>query len=87
INGENSFTEEYFPALSIRASQIHKVPRKTLRNWMKRWHIKSAFPMPRQLKQAAENKKLKKIISDQLSMSTTITMNRLILVILYFVTC
>ncbi|KAG4076786.1 hypothetical protein HA402_009132 [Bradysia odoriphaga] len=44
-----------------RASQIHKVPRKTLRNWMKRWHIKSAFPMPRQLKQAAENKKLKKI--------------------------
>jgi hypothetical protein len=34
------------------------VPRKTLRNWMKRWDIKSAYPMPRQLQQAAERKKL-----------------------------
>uniref|UniRef100_A0A0K8TKT7 HTH psq-type domain-containing protein n=1 Tax=Tabanus bromius TaxID=304241 RepID=A0A0K8TKT7_TABBR len=42
-----------------RASQMHKVPRKTLRNWMKRWHIKSAYPMPSQLKQAAEKKRLK----------------------------
>lgn len=36
---------------------MHKVPRKTLRNWMKRWDIKSAYPMPVQLKQAAENKR------------------------------
>lgn len=39
------------------ASQIHRVPRKTLRNWMKRWHIKSVYPMPHQLKQAAEKKR------------------------------
>lgn len=44
-----------------RASQIHKVPRKTLRNWMKRWDIKSSFPMPRQLRQAAEKKRLSKM--------------------------
>lgn len=43
-----------------RASQMHKVPRKTLRNWMKRWDIKSAFPMPRQLRQAAEKRKANK---------------------------
>ncbi|GAB0100693.1 broad-complex core protein isoforms 1/2/3/4/5 [Sergentomyia squamirostris] len=43
-----------------RASQIHKVPRKTLRNWMKRWDIKSSFPMPRQLRQAAEKKRMRK---------------------------
>lgn len=43
-----------------RASQMHKVPRKTLRNWMKRWDIKSAFPMPRQLRQAAEKRKASK---------------------------
>lgn len=41
-----------------RASQIHGVPRKTLRNWMKRWHIKSVYPMPYQLKKAAEKKRL-----------------------------
>lgn len=41
----------------IRASQIHGVPRKTLRNWMKRWHIKSVYPMPYQLKKAAEKKR------------------------------
>lgn len=40
-----------------RASQIHGVPRKTLRNWMKRWHIKSVYPMPYQLKRAAEKKR------------------------------
>lgn len=40
-----------------RASQIHGVPRKTLRNWMKRWHIKSIYPMPYQLKKAAEKKR------------------------------
>lgn len=40
-----------------RASQKHKVPRKTLRNWMKRCQIKSAYPMPSQLKEAAEKKK------------------------------
>lgn len=40
-----------------RASQIHGVPRKTLRNWMKRWHIKSVYPMPYQLKKAAEMKR------------------------------
>ncbi|VVD03368.1 unnamed protein product [Leptidea sinapis] len=34
-----------------RAAQTHKVPRKSLRNWMKRCHIKSSFPMPQQLKQ------------------------------------
>ncbi|XP_055690008.1 protein jim lovell-like [Lutzomyia longipalpis] len=48
-----------------RASQIHKVPRKTLRNWMKRWDIKSSFPMPRQLRQAAEKKRLSRIRSDR----------------------
>ena len=41
----------------ISASQIHGVPRKTLRNWMKRWHIKSVYPMPYQLKKAAEMKR------------------------------
>lgn len=40
-----------------RASQQHKVPRKTLRNWMKRCQIKSSYPMPSQLKEAAEKKK------------------------------
>lgn len=39
------------------ASQLNGVPRKTLRNWMKRWHIKSVFPMPYQLKKAAERKR------------------------------
>ena len=33
------------------------IPRKTLRNWMKRLHIKSHFPMPKQLQQAAQRKK------------------------------
>lgn len=45
---------------SNRASQLHKVPRKTLRNWMKRSHIKSAFPMPIQLRQAAEKSRRKR---------------------------
>ncbi|KAG5682065.1 hypothetical protein PVAND_011448 [Polypedilum vanderplanki] len=40
-----------------RAAQSHHVPRKTLRNWMKRLHIKSKFPMPKQLAKAAERKK------------------------------
>ncbi|XP_068621844.1 uncharacterized protein [Battus philenor] len=40
-----------------RAAQTHKVPRKSLRNWMKRCHIKSSFPMPQQLKQFVENSK------------------------------
>nr|XP_029707730.1 protein bric-a-brac 2-like isoform X6 [Aedes albopictus] len=48
-----------------RASQIHKVPRKTLRNWMKRWDIKSAYPMPRQLKEAAEKKRIIKELTEQ----------------------
>lgn len=30
---------------------------------MKRWDIKSAYPMPRQLKQAAENKKRNKMLN------------------------
>lgn len=43
--------------VSFRAAQTYSIPRKTLRNWMKRLHIKSQFPMPKQLKQAAERKK------------------------------
>lgn len=43
-----------------RAAQTHKVPRKSLRNWMKRCHIKSSFPMPQQLKQFVENSKRQK---------------------------
>ncbi|KAH9645841.1 hypothetical protein HF086_015201 [Spodoptera exigua] len=43
-----------------RAAQTHKVPRKSLRNWMKRCHIKSSFPMPQQLKQFVENNKKQK---------------------------
>ncbi|KAJ2943292.1 hypothetical protein O0L34_g12099 [Tuta absoluta] len=43
-----------------RAAQTHKVPRKSLRNWMKRCHIKSSFPMPQQLKQFVENSKKQK---------------------------
>uniref|UniRef100_A0A8D8F8E2 (northern house mosquito) hypothetical protein n=1 Tax=Culex pipiens TaxID=7175 RepID=A0A8D8F8E2_CULPI len=53
------------PPSSCRASQIHKVPRKTLRNWMKRWDIKSAYPMPRQLKEAAEKKRIIKELTEQ----------------------
>lgn len=53
-----------------RASQIHGVPRKTLRNWMKRWHIKSVYPMPYQLKKAAEKKRQ---IIQRNEMSTTST--------------
>lgn len=57
--------EELFQALNAiksglsiyRASQRYKVPRKTLRNWMKRWQIKSVYPMPAQLQRAAEKKK------------------------------
>ncbi|XP_050082198.1 protein jim lovell-like [Anopheles aquasalis] len=49
-----------------RASQMHKVPRKTLRNWMKRWDIKSAYPMPRQLKEAAEKKRIIKELTTQI---------------------
>ena len=29
-----------------RASKEHGIPRKTLRNWMKRWNIKSQFAAP-----------------------------------------
>ena len=29
-----------------RAAQRYSIPRKTLRNWMKRLHIKSAYPIP-----------------------------------------
>lgn len=47
--------------MDFRASQLHKVPRKTLRNWMKRWDIKSAYPMPYQLRQAAEKKKNERV--------------------------
>lgn len=47
----------HIPNYRVRASQIHGVPRKTLRNWMKRWHIKSVYPMPYQLKKAAEMKR------------------------------
>lgn len=43
-----------------RAAQRYSIPRKTLRNWMKRLHIKSAYPMPRQLQAAAERKKSQK---------------------------
>lgn len=43
-----------------RAAQTHKVPRKSLRNWMKRCQIKSSFPMPQQLKQFVENSKKQK---------------------------
>lgn len=42
----------------FRAAQTYSVPRKTLRNWMKRLQIKSAYPMPRQLKLAADRKKI-----------------------------
>lgn len=65
-NNPRSYTqEELFMALNAikqgisiyRASQQYKVPRKTLRNWMKRWQIKSVFPMPAQLKRAAEKRK------------------------------
>lgn len=40
-----------------RAAQTYNIPRKTLRNWMKRLSIKSQYPMPKQLAQAAERKK------------------------------
>lgn len=65
-NTSRNYTqEELFMALNAikeglsiyRASQQYKVPRKTLRNWMKRWQIKSAFPMPAQLRRAAEKRK------------------------------
>uniref|UniRef100_A0A336LRU3 CSON002451 protein n=1 Tax=Culicoides sonorensis TaxID=179676 RepID=A0A336LRU3_CULSO len=47
--------------LSIyKASQKYRVPRKTLRNWMKRWQIKSAHPMPAQLQRAALRKKIER---------------------------
>jgi transposase-like protein len=29
-----------------RASKEHGIPRKTLRNWMKRWNIKSKYAAP-----------------------------------------
>lgn len=49
---------------SNRAAQTYSIPRKTLRNWMKRLHIKSQFPMPKQLKQAAERKKNSSQVKD-----------------------
>lgn len=55
--------------LSIyKASQKYRVPRKTLRNWMKRWQIKSAHPMPIQLQRAAIKRKEER---DQLLASIT----------------
>lgn len=59
-----------------RASQMHKVPRKTLRNWMKRWDIKSAFPMPRQLRQAAEKRKANKKDGALVSDAATFTFKK-----------
>lgn len=51
----------HLPVPSLRAShsasQKYNVPRKTLRNWMKRCDIKSVFPMPHQLKKAADRKR------------------------------
>lgn len=46
-----------FFLIILRAAQTYSIPRKTLRNWMKRLHIKSQFPMPKQLKEAAIRKK------------------------------
>lgn len=40
-----------------KAAQKYRVPRKTLRNWMQRWKIKSAYPMPAQLQRAAEKRR------------------------------
>jgi hypothetical protein len=39
------------------SAKVHGIPRKTLRNWMARWNIKSSFPMPEQLKVCPTNQK------------------------------
>ncbi|KAL7032475.1 hypothetical protein ACKWTF_007327 [Chironomus riparius] len=58
VNALYSALEDVRNGVSIyRAAQTYSIPRKTLRNWMKRLHIKSHFPMPKQLAKAAEKKK------------------------------
>lgn len=37
-----------------RASKEHGIPRKTLRNWMKRWNIQSVFSTPARLRAGME---------------------------------
>jgi len=39
------------------SAKVHGIPRKTLRNWMARWNIKSSYPMPQQLKVCPTNQK------------------------------
>lgn len=39
-----------------RASKQHGIPRKTLRNWMKRWNITSAYAHPLKTAQALRAK-------------------------------
>ncbi|XP_021931803.1 centrosome-associated zinc finger protein CP190-like isoform X7 [Zootermopsis nevadensis] len=39
------------------SAKVHGIPRKTLRNWMVRWNIKSSYPMPKQLKVCPTNQK------------------------------
>ncbi|XP_023711155.1 protein bric-a-brac 2 isoform X7 [Cryptotermes secundus] len=39
------------------SAKVHGIPRKTLRNWMARWNIKSSHPMPKQLKVCPANQK------------------------------
>jgi len=56
-----------------RSAQTYNIPRKTLRNWMKRLHIKSQFPMPKQLKEAAirkKNSQVKEVRSPSIMMNS-----------------
>lgn len=57
-----------------RAAKMHGIPRKTLRNWMARWNIKSSYPMPKQLKLCPTNqkgaKRIKLILTNDESMTT-----------------
>jgi SOS-response transcriptional repressor LexA len=39
------------------SAKMHGIPRKTLRNWMARWNIKSSYPMPKQLRVCPTNQK------------------------------
>ncbi|XP_069684882.1 protein bric-a-brac 2-like isoform X4 [Periplaneta americana] len=39
------------------SAKAHGIPRKTLRNWMARWNIKSSYPMPVQLRICPTNQK------------------------------
>jgi hypothetical protein len=50
-----------FISFNSSAAQNYNIPRKTLRNWMKRLHIKSKFPMPKQLAKAAQRKKTESV--------------------------